>query len=312
MNNKISISLNIDDAAPIVHVWYEHFDENPEHMTSYGEKIKERIPNSFMEHFCGLVEKYDLRGKFSVVPLPGGKNPYDTPEGREWLKLLHEHLEGRFSFCPEMLTHHKAYDIENDCFLDLNEEQWAELQDTESMTKYIEYALRTLKSRGVTATGVTSPWHFGRKHEEIYREAISKAFYNVFGMKQAWYFLNPSETGFPELVLDKNGRRLYALSRTETDYMWDTLESGRTDGKYISETADKYITSDGKDGSLIRRLDAGGHPVIITHWQSLFSNGSETGLSILAEVAGRISEHLSDRVEFVSYDEKLRRFLQCK
>ena len=50
-------------------------------------------------------------------------------------------------------------------------------------------------------------------------------------------------------------------------------------------------------------LETGGWPILISHWQSLMSNGLGTGLRILDEAARRIEEHLSDRVEWMSFAE---------
>lgn len=61
------------------------------------------------------------------------------------------------------------------------------------------------------------------------------------------------------------------------------------------------ITADGKDGQIIRVLETGGWPILISHWQSLMSNGLDTGLRILDEVGRRIGEHLSDRVEWKGF-----------
>jgi hypothetical protein len=37
----------------------------------------------------------------------------------------------------------------------------------------------------------------------------------------------------------------------------------------------------------------------MTHWQSLFSNGSETGLAVLDELGSRVSATLQDEVEWM-------------
>ena len=39
-------------------------------------------------------------------------------------------------------------------------------------------------------------------------------------------------------------------------------------------------------------LDAGGWPVLLTHWQSLYSNGLGTGLAVLEEVGRRVRASL--------------------
>jgi len=307
MMKKIPICLNIDDCTACIHVWYEHHGD-PQKRTTYGTPVLPRIPNSFMKRFCEIVTKYHAGGKLSVVPLPGGKNPFDTPEGQEWLSLLHTYLEGHFSFGPEMLTHAAAYDLKNQCWLPMNEHDWSQTQDEETLTAYIENAVRTLCSRGVTPSGVTSPWQFGCNIEKTYQKAISNAYHNVLGIDEAWYFLFHNDTGKPELVLNENGRKVWSVCASENDGFWQTLNTPRHDEAYIREIADNYITDNGKDGLLVRHIAAGAEPVILAHWQSLFSNGLETGLSALELVLERIDRNLSDRVEFVSYEEKIRRY----
>ncbi|MBR6747537.1 MAG: hypothetical protein IKM07_01250 [Clostridia bacterium] len=75
---------------------------------------------------------------------------------------------------------------------------------------------------------------------------------------------------------------------------------------YVSWIADKYISADGKSGDILDVLNTNGYPILTTHWQSLFSNGAETGLRALAEVARRVEEHLSDRVVWTHFDALMR------
>ncbi len=297
--NKIPISLNIDDFCPIVHVYYEHSDIK---ITKDGRELLPEVPLSFMEKFCALVEKYGVKGKLSVVPLPGCKNPYGEERVKPWMNLFHEKLEGKFSFCPEMITHHLTYDIDKGVYLDIDEETWSNMQNEKSLANYIQYALTLLKERGVKCTGVTSPWHFGSKVKDAYENAILEAFIKVYGKGDYWYFLETEPSGKPRTVIEKDGSRLFAISATIRDYLWQTIDNPKTD---IKEVADFYITEDGKNGAVLDTINLGGHPVMLTHWQSLFSNGSETGLEILEEVLIRIKNNLSDKVEFMSYDEKL-------
>lgn len=65
---KIPISLIIDDPAPRVFVFYEHSDT---HKTKDGRPLLGEVPNQLLYDFCDVMEKYGLRGKFSVVPMPG-------------------------------------------------------------------------------------------------------------------------------------------------------------------------------------------------------------------------------------------------
>jgi hypothetical protein len=84
------------------------------------------------------------------------------------------------------------------------------------------------------------------------------------------------------------------------DHIWETIDTPKTDKEYILSIADKYITADGKQGSIIQGINAGGWPVLVTHWQSLFSNGNETGLKALDVVGQRVKTLLKDKAEWVS------------
>ena len=89
----------------------------------------------------------------------------------------------------------------------------------------------------------------------------------------------------------------------------DTPETGEALVKHV---ADAYISEDGKSGDIIKALELGAYPILCTHWQSLFSNGLFTGLAALDEVGKRIKEHLSDRVEWVSFEELLQEVVNNK
>ena len=67
---KLPLSLIIDDPAPRVFVYYEHAVTRT---TADGRPLLSEVPNAFLDDFCGAAERFGLRGKFSVVPMPGGR-----------------------------------------------------------------------------------------------------------------------------------------------------------------------------------------------------------------------------------------------
>ena len=67
---KIPVSLIVDDPAPIISVYYEHVGRRT---TSDGRPIIPTFPNEFLDRFCDIVEKHGIKGKFSVIPMPGNK-----------------------------------------------------------------------------------------------------------------------------------------------------------------------------------------------------------------------------------------------
>lgn len=76
--------------------------------------------------------------------------------------------------------------------------------------------------------------------------------------------------------------------------------------------ADCYLSRNGRTGAIRESLDAGGWPILVTHWQSLFSNGLETGLAVLDEVGQRVQEQLCDEVIWCSASEVMERTIKTE
>ncbi|MBQ4322328.1 MAG: hypothetical protein IJC19_00155 [Clostridia bacterium] len=316
---KVPISLIIDDPAPIISVYYEHAGTTE---TRDGRPLVPTYSNDLFFRFCDIAEKRGLKGKFSVVPMPGNKGDIvhgldgvADAELKAWLEGVKTRLMPAFSVGPEMLTHHKAVDLATGEALPMNERDWASTQDRTTLTPYIEKALSLLKEVGIPSVGVTSPWDFGIEVEEEYEAAISAAVSRVSNSDGAWFFLRALRdrpNAKPWVALEEEGRTLVAIPATLRDRLWPTIDTTRTDDAYVSEMADILITADGTKGEILDVLNSGSYPILIAHWQSLMSNGLGTGLRILDEVGQRIQLHLSHRVEWMSFEEILDLVLSDK
>ena len=305
---KVPISIIIDDPAPVVSVYYAHHTPK---FTKDGRPLVETYDNALLDAFCDIVQKHGIRGKFSVVPMPGnrgdivnGLEGIDQALVNQWLDTVKARLLPAFTVGPEMLTHHKAVDLATGEALEMNEQKWAATKDRKELTPYIAKGLQILKDAGFDAFGVTSPWRFGIEVEAEYTAAISRAVYDVTGKTEAWFFLRGlrnTPNAKPWVELEEEGRCLVSIPATTVDRFWDSIDTTDSSPEYISGRADLLITADGKAGEIIRVLETGGYPILITHWQSLMSNGLGTGLKILNEVADRVNRHLSDRVEWMSF-----------
>ena len=176
-------------------------------------------------------------------------------------------------------------------------------------------ALALLKEAGFDAFGVTSPWDFGITVEDEYVAAISNAVYEVTGKSCAWYFLRALRdraNAKPWVAYSENGRTVVSIPGTTTDYIWQTIDTTESSDEYVSSIADKLITKDASGGEIIRVIESGGYPILVTHWQSLMSNGLGTGIRVLAEVANRVNSNLSDKVEWKSFEEIMNIVLNDK
>ncbi len=308
--NKTPICLRIDDPTPIISVYYTHHKTGK---TDDGREVEKYIPMKLLYDFCDLIEKWGVKGKFTVVPMPGNRGDIvngiegvSDSELNEWLDVVKERIAPRFSICPEMLTHNKVVDIETGKVLDIREDDWAEFQDRNTFSKYIVKALSLLKQAGFDCSGVSSPWAFGRNNVKEYRAGISDAVYGVYEKKNAFYFLHSlSDMPYakPFVAYKEGDCKLIAIPTTTRDIIWQTIHTTENSDEYISRVADEWITEDGSQGEIITALDNGAMPVLITHWQSLASNGLFTGVKVLEKVLERIDKNLSDRVEWKTAEE---------
>ncbi len=307
---KVPISMVVDDPTPVLSVYYAH--HNPK-LTDDGRPLLEYYSNEFLYAFCRIIETYGMKGKFSVVPMPGnrgdilnGIDGVDPAEMKDWLDTVKKRVEPHFSIVPEMLTHDKALDLESGKPLDLDESSWSDLQNSDTLTPYISRAVSILQQAGFTVEGVCSPWRFGHKVEDTYAYSIALAMYAVTGRKQSFvrmHTVQDTPNTKPWVLYDDGDKQVVTIPNTCQEHFWQTLHSPRTDDAFISSAADGLITADGKDGQLVRTLETDGYPVFLCHWQSLISNGLGTGLKVLEEVGRRIEKHLSQRVQWMRFDE---------
>lgn len=307
---KTPISLIIDDPSPVLSVYYTHHDTG---FTADGREVIRNFPNEFLFEFCNVIERRGIKGKFSVVPMPGNcgdiVNGIDGVEEKDlkmWIDTVKTRVYPAFSIGPEMLSHNKAVDIKTGEAMDIREDRWSSDKDRETLTPYISKAFSLLKAVGFDSCGVTSPWAFGIDVEDEYKVSISKALYDVYGKKNAWYFLR-DKVGVPNakpwIALEEDGRTLVSIPATTRDRIWRTIDTTDTSKEFIDSVADMLISSDGKNGEIIDVLNSGGYPILITHWQSLASNGLYTGVKVLDEIGRRVNKYLSDTVEWMSFEE---------
>lgn len=326
---KTPISLIIDDPTPVISSLYESgksgttsYEHVRRSQTKDGRPLLHYYPNSLLFKFCDVIEKYGIKGKFSVIPMPGNKGDIiNGIEGvsksdlDEWISTVKAHVADKFSIGPEMLTHNLAVDLETGEALSVSEMEWSRTQTKETLTPYIGKALSILKDAGFDSFGVTSPWKFGIDVESEYEAAVSQAVYDVTGKKESWLFLRGlrnTKNAKPWVAYDTNGRVLVAIPATTHDVLWQTMDTLDSSEGYASSIADMLITEDGKQGEIINVLETGGYPILVTHWQSLMSNGLATGIRALEIVAERVKANLADRVEWMSFEEIMKLVISNK
>ncbi len=303
-----AFSLLVDDAAPV----------NCMHWESGHDEHDILIPATLAAEFGGLCADYGVRGKFSVLPMPVGLGRIDQKlsyvpqrELRAFLSAVKKKIAPRFDITPEILTHFRAYRIKDGGFMHLAEDDWAARATVEEMTDYISLALEILRDVGLEANGVTSPWMTGINNEKAYAEAIGAAQWRVHGRKVTWYFLHmlcAGEARWPWVTFSGSGRKVVAVPCTTDDVFWRTqnvsLRAGR---KVAAAGVDGLISADGKTGRVRCLLDHGWPVLPVTHWQSVWSDGTRAGLWGLERLFKRLRSLWGDEIPWVTCSELAQR-----
>jgi hypothetical protein len=317
-NLRRPIALIVDDPAPCINpLWYfRHQVDNQE------EPVEVRtIPLDFMEEWCAWIERVGIRGDFTILPYPAGLGRidvglegYDTEEVRAWLDLARRFVAPQFDIHCELLTHTNALDLETGTLLPLSEHGWTELQDEATLTDYFAQAMQILKDSGLPNHGLTQPCTY-LGDESMYARAILAAEKRVNGRTVTHNLLHMDSTArnVPPRITHCDasaGEAVISVWAATGDYIWGTQEHGSPRASLSpEEIADLYLTADGSSGRLADLMRGVAPIVLITHWQSLYSNGTRLGLRTYREVVRRIEALWGRQVEWCKLSEFTERFL---
>jgi hypothetical protein len=317
LNEKIPFSLIIDDGSPVDPLFYE--------LPGYETPLL--VPARFTKRVADTFDRYDLRGKFTVIPMPSCLGRIDKSLKRvpqdhllEFLKLMRERVAPRFDITPEFLTHLSSYDLKTGNYQrHIYEDAWISQASVEEITEYFTLAFNILKNVGLNATGITSPWVSGIDVESKYAKSLADAQWNVFHSKLTWYFLHAASDSEPAIqcsVEYKNperGQVVVSVPANAGDIFWSMdLPAKKERLKFINDGIDRLLSADGKTGRIPQLIESGFPVVIVTHWQSLFTQGTELGLNGLAILADRIQKVFGSRFEWVTCSEMAQRYINSQ
>ena len=289
----IPISLLVDDGAPVNPMFF--------HDPPYAHPLL--MPNSLARDFADLCGEYGVRGKFSVLPMPCCLGAIDKTLNHVprriltgFLKIVRERIAPRFDITPEILTHLAAYRMEGG-FHHLYEDEWVARATVAEMTDYIALSLEILRDVGLPATGVTSPWSTGDRNEPHYAQAIGDAQWRVHRRPVTWYFLHALGSGpvqGPSVSYrnPETGQAVVSIPAATSDPFWDTqrpMSATRRAARAAARAGvDALLAARGKRGRIPEVIAQGCPVTILTHWQSLYSDGSCAGLWGLERLLKRL------------------------
>ncbi len=309
------ISLIIDDGSPVDPLFYEL----PGYETPF------LVPAEFTRRVADTFDRHGLRGKLTVIPMPSCLGRIDqalkrvpAEHLREFLRLVRERIAPRFDITPEFLTHLRAYDLKSGGYQHIYEDVWISRAPLEEIVEYFTLAFAILQNVGLPATGITSPWVSGIDVEQKYARALADAQWKVFQRKLTWYFLHATSWEQPracsvEYEDPARGQVVVSVPANTADIFWSmdqpTVEERRP---FIQQGIDRLVSADGRTGRLRELIEARAPVVLVTHWQSLYTQGTGLGLEGLNALAERIRKVFGNQLEWVSCSELARRFVAAR
>jgi hypothetical protein len=311
------ISLIIDDGSPVDPLFYEL----PGYETPF------LVPAGFTNRVADTFDRYDIRGKFTLIPMPSCLGRIDQSLKRvpqdhlqDFLKIIRERVYPRFDITPEFLTHLCAYDLKTGNYQrHLYEDTWISQAQPDEIVEYFTLAFQILKNVGIEATGITSPWVSGIDVEKKYAKALGDAQWNMFKRKLTWYFLHAAsdnEKPFPCSIEYKNterGQSVVSVPSNAGDIFWSMdIPAKHERVKMINDGIDRLVSPDGRTGRIKQLIESGNPVVIVSHWQSLYTQGTGLGLEGFASLAERIKKVFGPNLEWVTCSELARRHAESQ
>ena len=183
------------------------------------------------------------------------------------------------------------------------------------MIEYFVLAFTILKNVGLPATGITSPWVSGIDVEKKYAQALAEAQWKVFSRKLTWYFLHATSWEKPracsiEYEDPQRGQVVVSVPANTADIFWSMERPTRAERlQHIKTGIDRLVSADGRTGRIRELLQSGAPVVLVTHWQSLYTQGTGLGLEGLGALAERIQKVFGKGLEWITCSELARRYV---
>ena len=304
--SKIPLSLIIDDAGPV----------NMFHFHALGQKHDLIVPPVFALQFGKICRSLGVKGKFSVVPCPGGLGRLDQPDRvngvdpdhiEAFTDIVKEYICPNFSITSEIMTHYLAWDLKNCRNSHECEDVFVSKADAETIAGYVSCSIEILNNMGLNPTGVTSPWATGIDNEENYAKGIGMAFKRTLNKDNCFYFLHSrDELKHPKIMFDTpETGKVVSVPNNSEDAFWGTQRPASCAQARLNAKAkiDSLISEDGRTGKLRELFEEGAPLIMITHWQSIYSDGRGIGIEGFEYLINRVNRIFGKDTEWMNFEE---------
>ena len=196
----------------------------------------------------------------------------------------------------------------------ISEHLWLATQDEQSLALYLATAMDILKAAGLPSTGTAKPWDLEIDADLLARAVLAaEKTVNNRSVTHAVIEQDETATFVPARMLICNetaGQAVVGIWTGNQDHLWVTQEFERPEsGQNPTKLADLYINADGTKGRIVELLQGNGPVVLKTHYQSLYSNGTELGLETMQVVVERLQKIFGNQIEWMPLSTIASRFV---
>ncbi len=294
------------------------------------------MPVPLASRFADLADEFDLRGKLTVLPCPGGLGRMDRsvrglPDADRLalLDLVRERFAPRFDISLEVLTHSMGFDLRTEGLLPHTETAWVSHLATpgpghhEALCEYLRFGWQILANEGIHVRcahpgGMPDPSNLvGNRilnrghHIERLADAIRQMRLEFAPDTDVLLtFADPPRpqpaNGRPNLIRRYDDRfAVYAIQ----DVIGESLLGVFHGVGDVNAEADRLVTPDLGGGTLIEAAEAGKVVSLLSHAQSLSSCNTGLGLDVLHLALSRLRERYGKRLVWRTPTELVRRGL---
>ena len=276
-----------------------------------------------VHRFTNLVEELNLRGKFTLLPCPGGLGRLDQSvrglpdtERTAILDLIRKRVAPRFDLSLEVLTHAMALDTRTGALLPHTESAWVSHlaapgpDHHEQLCAYLRFGWHILANLGFTArcvtiggmpdvSGITDDHMLHQGHHLDRLADAIRVMRSEFvpGADCLFIFAATLDTRPP------NGRPCRIKQYPDAFAVYDLQQAveesllGVFHGEGDIETeAAKLVTPDLSGGTMIEAAESGKVLSFLVHAQTLASRNTGMGLGIFQLACTRLRERYGKRL----------------